>query len=185
MSPKGTEVRAVADGVVETLRSGPRSGYYVRLVHEGGWESWYMHLNNDTPGTDDGRGGDEAAYAEGLDVGDVVEAGQVIAYVGDSGNAEWTGPHTHFELHVGGRAVNPYAYLVAAEERSAELLEIMGSVAALPGHELTEAASGELWGALIEAPGVECLPDTYKDIIKHLFGQLPGEGVLLTWVEAR
>ena len=43
--------------------------------------------------------------------------GQVIGYVGDSGNAEWTGPHLHFELHVGGGPVNPYDAVVEAEER--------------------------------------------------------------------
>ncbi len=185
MSPKGVEVRAVADGVVETLKSGPRSGYYVRLVHDGGWESWYMHLNNDTPGTDDGRGGEATAYAAGLSVGDVVRAGQVIGYVGDSGNAEWTGSHTHFELHIDGQATNPYPYLVAVEEQSTKLLEIAGSLAGLPPHELEIAASGTLWRMLVAGGGVECLPDRYQDLIEHLFGELPGRSVLTTRVVAR
>lgn len=185
MSPKGTEVRAVADGVVKTMKSGPRSGYYIRLVHEGGFETWYMHLNNDRPGTDDGQGGADTAYASGLEVGDPVRAGEVIGYVGDSGNAEWTGSHTHFELHIGGRAVNPYPYLVDADQRSTELLDVVTQVGLLPAHELEDAASGNLWGALIGAAGVDCLPDSHKNVIEHLFGQLPGEGVLLTRVVAR
>ena len=57
------------------------------------------------------------AYAEGLEVGDRVVAGQVIGYVGDSGNAEWTGSHLHFEFHVGGGPVNPYYAVLEAEER--------------------------------------------------------------------
>ena len=76
-----------------------------------------MHLDNDSPGTDDGSGGAAAAYAEGLEVGDRVVPGQVIGYVGDSGNAEWTGSHLHFELHVGGGPVNPYDAVLEAEER--------------------------------------------------------------------
>ncbi|HSF87508.1 MAG TPA: M23 family metallopeptidase [Acidimicrobiia bacterium] len=185
MSPKGTEVRAVADGWVETLKSGPRSGYYIRLVHEGDWESWYMHLNNDTAGTDDGRGGADAAYAEGLDEGIFVRAGQVIGYVGDSGNAEWTGSHTHFELHINGRAVNPYPYLVDVDEASARLIDLVSSVATLPAHEVGGAASGELWGELVAASTVDCLPDSLKNVIQHLFGELPSEGVLLTRVITR
>ena len=70
MAPKGTVVMAVAGGVVETMDIASGAGYYVRLVHRGGWETWYMHLDNDSPGTDDGSGGAAAAYAEGLEVGD-------------------------------------------------------------------------------------------------------------------
>lgn len=117
MGEKMTPVVAVLDGVVETMREGARSGYYITIDHDDGISSWYMHLNNDTPGTDDGRGGDEFAFAEGLEVGDTVEVGQLIGYVGDSGNAEWTGSHTHFELHINGRAVNPYPYLRDAWDR--------------------------------------------------------------------
>ena len=117
MGTKMAPVVAVLDGVVETMRKGGTSGYYIRIEHEGDISSWYMHLNNDSPGTDDGRGGPEFAFADGLAVGDAVEAGQVIGYVGDSGNAERSGPHTHFELHIDGRAVNPYPYLRAAWDR--------------------------------------------------------------------
>ena len=117
MGTKMAPVVAVLDGVVETMRKGDRAGYYVKLDHGEGTSSWYMHLNNDTPGTDDGRGGPENAFAEGLQVGDSVEAGQLIGYVGDSGNAEWGGAHTHFEFHIRGRAVNPYPYLRDAWER--------------------------------------------------------------------
>ena len=83
------------------------------LEHDDGWASWYIHLNNDTPGTDDGLGW---GFAEGIERGVHVTAGQVIAYVGDSGNAEWTTPHLHFELHQpDGTKVNPYPHLVNAE----------------------------------------------------------------------
>ena len=116
-SPKGTPVLAAADGFVEKLGNGPRSGFYIKLRHADGFDTWYMHLDNDTPGSDDGRGGADAAYAADLQEGDFVEAGQVIGYVGDSGNAERTTPHTHFELHRDGRAINPHDYLEGAMQR--------------------------------------------------------------------
>jgi murein DD-endopeptidase MepM/ murein hydrolase activator NlpD len=117
MGNKLAPVVAVLDGVITTMRKGGISGYYIVIEHEDDVTSWYMHLNNDTPGTDDRRGGLEHAFAEGLAVGDEVEAGQIIGYVGDSGNAEWSGAHTHFELHIDGRAVNPFPYLEDAWDR--------------------------------------------------------------------
>ena len=124
MGSKMTPVVAVLDGEIEIMGEGDRSGYHIKIDHGDGTSSWYMHLNNDTPGTDDGLGGPELAFAEGLGVGDAVGAGQVIGYVGDSGNAEWGGAHTHFELHIRGRAVNPYPYLRDAWERWALELAI-------------------------------------------------------------
>jgi murein DD-endopeptidase MepM/ murein hydrolase activator NlpD len=114
MAPKMTEVYAVADGVVETVRSSGNAGRYLVIAHESGWTSSYMHLNNDTPGTDNGRGDWRYTLAPGIDVGTSVAAGDLIAWVGDSGNAEWTGSHTHFELRHNGRAVNPYGLLAEA-----------------------------------------------------------------------
>jgi len=186
MSPRGLEVVAAADGYVETLRNGNRSGYYIRLSHDdGAWETWYMHLNNDSPGSDDGRGGAEAAYAQGLAVGDFVKAGQVIGYVGDSGNAEWTSPHTHFELHIDDHKVDPYPYLVAVDERVTETYEMLDAVAASTDVGPNQADHGTLWGWLVESGADGCLSSGYKDLVEHLFGELPSEGVLLTGVEAR
>lgn len=123
-SDKLTPVRAVADGFVERVRESPRSGWYVWIRHAGGYSSWYMHLNDDEPGTDNGRGGEAYAIAEGIEKGAFVSAGQVIGFVGDSGNAEHTRPHTHFELHADGRAINPYPYLADAFQRELRRLEL-------------------------------------------------------------
>lgn len=116
MAPKMAEVYAVADGVVLWVRDRGTAGRYVAIDHGDGWESWYMHLNDDTPGTDDGAAPLELGVA--VTAGQLVEAGEVIGWAGDSGNAEGSSPHTHFELHRNGRPVDPYPYLVEAFERA-------------------------------------------------------------------
>lgn len=117
MSPKGSWIVAADDGIVERLEWNRLSGWNIKIRHADGWTSHYLHLDNDHTGTDDGEGGPAAAFVEGLEVGSFVKAGDVIGFVGDSGNAEDAGSHTHFELHVDGRKVNPYPYLAAAFER--------------------------------------------------------------------
>ncbi len=113
-SPKGSPVVAVADGFVVAKRWHRDSGFYLKVAHADGWVSAYVHLNNDTPGTDDGNGGESVAYAPGIEVGTHVKAGDLIGYVGDSGNAEGTVPHTHFALEHDGTKVNPYPFLLEA-----------------------------------------------------------------------
>lgn len=113
LAEKLTPVVAVADGTVRWIH-GERGGECCALsiVHEDGWRSRYIHLNNDTPGTDDGRG---YGIARGLRLGSRVRAGQVIGFVGDSGNAEATAPHLHFELlRPDGSAVDAFDSLQAA-----------------------------------------------------------------------
>jgi murein DD-endopeptidase MepM/ murein hydrolase activator NlpD len=117
MSPRGTKIVAVADGVVTTMGWHRMSGYFIRLAHDDGWLSVYMHLNNDTFGTDDGEGGPWSAFFPVLKEGGTVRAGDVIGYVGDSGNAEGTRTHTHFELRNNDTKINPHEYLVEAWER--------------------------------------------------------------------
>jgi murein DD-endopeptidase MepM/ murein hydrolase activator NlpD len=117
MAAKMTRVYAAAEGLVVTVSDGPASGRYLTIEHEGGWSTTYMHLNNDDPGTDNGRADWSLTLAPGVEEGATVAAGQLIAYVGDSGNAEWAGSHTHFELRIDNRAVDPYRLLVSAWER--------------------------------------------------------------------
>ena len=120
LADRMTPVLAAADGTVRWLKD-ERGGDCcdVALLHDDGWRSRYIHLNNDTPGTDDGRA---VGIAPGIRKGARVVAGQVIGWVGDSGNAEATVPHLHFELRrPDGTPVDPLPSLKAALERGREL----------------------------------------------------------------
>jgi peptidoglycan hydrolase-like protein with peptidoglycan-binding domain len=119
---KGTEVRAVATGTILRVNGSydslaPEACCSMVIAHDDGWQSLYAHLNNDTPGTDDGKGW---GIADGLAPGRRVEAGQLIGYVGDSDNAEETPPHVHLELlNPSGVAANPYLALRNARGEAA------------------------------------------------------------------
>ena len=108
-APKMTPVVAVRDGIVTAIHSGGGDCCSVAITHDDGWSSFYLHLNNDLDGSDDGDG---VGIRPGLQVGTRVVAGEVIGWVGDSGNAEPTTPHLHFELHMrNGVAIDPLASL--------------------------------------------------------------------------
>jgi len=118
LSRRGTEVLAIADGVVTKMALSDSSGYYIRIDHGNGWVSSYLHLNNDIVGTDNGEGGTWTAFYATLMEGQKVSAGDVIGYVGDSGNAEHTTPHLHFEIKQGDEKQNPFPYLEDSWVRS-------------------------------------------------------------------
>ena len=125
-SPKGTHVVAVADGIVEEMKWHRAGGWSIEITHAAGWSTHYLHLNDDSPGTNDGSGGEETAFAEGLEEGSFVRSGQVIGFVGDSGNAEV--PHNHFEIHRDGTKVNPFPYLEAAWARKLSAYDKRGFI---------------------------------------------------------
>lgn len=136
LAPRMTEVYAVADGTVIYVGINNLSGRNVKLEHVEGWESYYLHLNNDNPDTDDGQAPWTLTVAPGVEVGKQVEAGQLIGWVGDSGNAEGTTPHTHFELRHDGVAINPYTLLVEAYARAVEYEEGIRLLTGLPDYEI-------------------------------------------------
>lgn len=117
VAQRGSEILAVADGVVSEMGYHYQSGYYLTIDHGDGAMTMYLHLNNDSQGTDDGRGGTVTAYFPTLVVGSEVSAGDVVAYLGDSGNSERTTPNTHFEIIIDGEKIDPYPLLERALER--------------------------------------------------------------------
>jgi len=117
---KGTPVVAAASGTVRYVNWSRSEGLNparccsVVVDHDDGWQSRYLHLNNDKKGTDNGKGW---GIADAITPGARVKAGQLLGWVGDSGNAEDTAPHLHFELLApGGVVTNAYKSLVAARQ---------------------------------------------------------------------
>jgi murein DD-endopeptidase MepM/ murein hydrolase activator NlpD len=96
----GTPLVASENGVLERVGNASLGGIKLWVVGESGNEYYYAHLS---------------AFAEGVVEGKRVRAGEVIGYVGDTGNARGTSPHLHFEIHPDGLGpANPYPLLKAA-----------------------------------------------------------------------
>ncbi|MBR2085668.1 MAG: peptidoglycan DD-metalloendopeptidase family protein [Oscillospiraceae bacterium] len=92
-APTGTEIYAAEGGTVYRAGYNP-GGYGINVIidHENGYRTLYGHCS------------DVVAYA-----GQVVEKGQLIAYVGSTGDS--TGPHCHFEVRINNICQNPEDYL--------------------------------------------------------------------------
>lgn len=114
---KMTPVVSAVGGYVSSLpQEEPSYGFTIIIRGNDGYSYHYLHINNDTPGTDDGLGGPPYAYAPGIERGSPVVAGQHIGWVGDSGNAENIGSHLHFEIRLPDHSpINPYPSLVVAD----------------------------------------------------------------------
>src|SRR3954469_24817841 len=118
MAAKKTPVVAVESGKVKYWTTSANAGCMLYLYGASGTTYLYIHLNNDLTMRNDNKGKcvPGVAYAKGLKDGAKVTAGQMIGYVGDSGDANGIASHLHFEVHPGGgAAVSPYAYLQKAQ----------------------------------------------------------------------
>ena len=107
MAPRGTPVIAADDGTIAKLFRSVAGGITVYQFDSAGkFAYYYAHLDR---------------YREGLKEGDAVKRGDVLGYVGSTGNAPESAPHLHFTIfQLGpekkwwrGKAVNPYPYLAA------------------------------------------------------------------------
>ena len=105
MAPRGTEVRAADDGTVAKLFTSKAGGLTIyQFDPTQTFSYYYAHLDH---------------YASGLSEHQVVKRGQLLGYVGSTGNASANAPHLHFEIsRLGpdkkwwkGEAINPYPLL--------------------------------------------------------------------------
>lgn len=95
LAPSGTPVVSPTDAVVTRVGDGASSGIYVRTANPGGETFVYMHLSS---------------VASGVSAGDTVTRGEVIGFVGNTGNASGGPAHLHFEVRKNG-ATDPYPRL--------------------------------------------------------------------------
>ena len=119
MAAKKTPAVAVEAGKVKFWTTSANAGCMLYLYGASGTTYDYIHLNNDLTMKNDNRGKcvPGVSYARGLKDGAKVSAGQMIGYVGDSGDANGIASHFHFEVHPsGGAAVSPYPYLQTAQK---------------------------------------------------------------------
>jgi hypothetical protein len=115
MAAKKSPAVAAEGGKVKYWTTSGAAGCMLYLYGASGTTYYYIHLNNDLTMKNDNRGKCVKGTAYTVPNGAKVAAGQQIAYVGDSGDANGGASHLHFEVHPnGGRAVSPYAYLQKA-----------------------------------------------------------------------
>jgi len=89
-APVGTPVRATADGRVISAGWSGEAGRMVKIQHKRGYQTRYLHLSR---------------FADGIKAGAAVASGQVIGYVGNTG--ESTGPHLDYRITQHGKPINP------------------------------------------------------------------------------
>ena len=93
---RNAPIQATTHGVITRIGDDRLGGRVVVIVGPGGAGHYYAHLED---------------YAD-INVNDWVEAGDIIGYVGVSGNAKGTPPHVHYGIYINGDAVNPYPLLI-------------------------------------------------------------------------
>jgi len=115
MAAKKSPAVAAETGTVKYWTTSRTAGCMLYLYGESGTIYYYIHLNNDLTAKNDNHGKCVKGVAYTVKNGARVQAGQQIAYVGDSGDADGGHAHLHFEVHPGGgKAVSPFPYLQKA-----------------------------------------------------------------------
>ena len=123
---------AFADGVVKNSKYSSSAGEYVELDHGDGNYTRYLHMKKGS---------------RTVKVGQTVKKGQVLGYMGATGNV--TGAHLHFDSKVGGKYVDPAAYLDGEKEFEKTINKVKAwQLAAIEdGFEFPEYGADGKWGA--------------------------------------
>lgn len=96
-APRGTPVVSATEGIVSRIGTNNLGGQVVWVLGPGGQRHYYAHLDD---------------YAD-ISHGQLVQTGDVLGYVGNTGNARGTPPHLHYGIYGKGGAMNPYPLLKA------------------------------------------------------------------------
>ncbi|HWA49527.1 MAG TPA: peptidoglycan DD-metalloendopeptidase family protein [Dongiaceae bacterium] len=99
-APTGTPIFAAGAGTVVEVGKKGAYGNYIRIRHNGQYQTAYAHMSK---------------FAKGISKGDKVKQGDVIGYVGATGRV--TGPHLHYEILVDGSQVNPAKVKMASGDK--------------------------------------------------------------------
>jgi murein DD-endopeptidase MepM/ murein hydrolase activator NlpD len=110
-APSGTPIMASGDGVITKANWCGGGGNCIKIKHNSTYQTIYAHMKN---------------FSRGIKVGVRIKQGQIIGYVGSTGNS--TGPHLHYEVIENGKKINsqklrlPSGKLLSGKER--QLFEI-------------------------------------------------------------
>lgn len=111
-APRGTPIVSPTHAVVTKTGKGSTAGIYVYTANPGGEAFNYMHLDK---------------LAKGIKKGKVLKPGDLIGYVGNTGNAKYTPSHLHFEIRKGRKALDPYPRLTGTftEKEKIAMLNVL------------------------------------------------------------
>jgi murein DD-endopeptidase MepM/ murein hydrolase activator NlpD len=141
-APRGTPIMSVGDGSIIQIGRKGGNGNYIKIRHNNGYETMYLHMSR---------------FAKGMRSGKRIAQGNVIGYVGSTGLA--TGPHLCFRMFKNGSPTNPNKVRTAAaapvskENRGAFQVAIAPLVARLEGIN-------------IEAQAEPTPPDTATSVVR-------------------
>lgn len=126
-APIGTPIYAAGDGTITMIGRHGNAGNYIRIRHNGTYNTSYSHLSG---------------FAEGMKQGKRVRQGRVIGYVGSTGMS--TGPHLHYEVMRGSNRINPMTLKLPSGRKlegselaafRRQVLRITGILVEARGHE--------------------------------------------------
>lgn len=152
-APKGTEIYSISSGKVTNTGSNAKGGLVVSIAHDNGFRSYYAHLDSIK-----------------CKKGDTVTKDSVIGTVGNTGNANVTSAHLHFQLWKDNTLVNPanYIYVPKYSLKSPEALSSIAAMIKLGSQIEVPTKELNIIGSLCK----EFLSKSWKDELGYHFDKL-------------